>query len=44
LQRTYGGEKAKAIHVILRMIRIGNLLGNSWDYLIYRISFGKIGG
>jgi AhpD family alkylhydroperoxidase len=44
LQQTYGREKTEAIHLILRMIRTGNLLGNSWDYLIYRISFGKKGG
>lgn len=44
LQQTYGGEKAEAIHLMLRMIRMGNLLGNSWDYLIYRISLGRMGG
>jgi AhpD family alkylhydroperoxidase len=41
LQQTYGFEKVEAIHLMLRMIRLGNLLGNSWDYLLYRISFGK---
>jgi AhpD family alkylhydroperoxidase len=41
LQETYGSEKAEAIHLMLRMIRLGNLLGNSWDYLLYHISFGK---
>jgi AhpD family alkylhydroperoxidase len=44
LQQTYGREKTEAVHLILRMIRTGNLLGNSWDYLIYRISFGRKGG
>ena len=43
LQQTYGREKTQAIHLILRMIRMANLLGNSWDYLIYRISFGTKG-
>jgi len=43
LQQTYSREKTEAIHLILRMIRITNLLGNSWDYLIYRISFGRKG-
>jgi AhpD family alkylhydroperoxidase len=43
LQRTYGPGKTEAIHLILRMIRMANLLGNSWDYLIYRISFGRRG-
>jgi AhpD family alkylhydroperoxidase len=41
LKETYGVEKAEAIHLMLRMIRLGNLLGNSWDYLLYRLSFGK---
>ena len=41
MQQTYGVEKTEAIHLMLRMIRIGNLLGNSWDYLLYRISFRK---
>jgi AhpD family alkylhydroperoxidase len=41
LQETYGVEKAEAIHLVLRMIRLGNLAGNSLDYLLYRISFGK---
>jgi len=44
LQQTYGREKTEAIHSILRMIRMANLLGNSWDYFIYRISFGRKGG
>jgi AhpD family alkylhydroperoxidase len=44
LQQTYGREKTEAIHLVLRMIRMANLLGNSWDYLIYRISFGRKGG
>ena len=41
LQEIYGSEKAEAIHLMLRMIRLGNLLGNTWDYLLYRISFGR---
>jgi AhpD family alkylhydroperoxidase len=41
LEETYGPEKAEAIHLMLRMIRLGNLLGNTWDYLLYCISFGK---
>ena len=43
LQEIYGPEKADAIQIILRMIRTGNLSGNSWDYLLYRVSFGKWG-
>jgi AhpD family alkylhydroperoxidase len=41
LQETYSFEKVEAIHLALQMIRLGNLLGNTWDYLLYRISFGK---
>jgi AhpD family alkylhydroperoxidase len=40
---TYGTQKAQAIDVVLRMIRVGNLMGNSWDYLLYRVSFGRWG-
>lgn len=43
LEEIYGREKTDAIHLVLRMIRIGNLSGNSWDYLLYRISFSKWG-
>jgi len=41
LEETYGIEKAGAIHLVLRIVRLGNLSGNSLDYLLYRISFGK---
>ena len=41
LEQTYGAEKSEFIHLLLRMIRLGNLMGNSWDYLLYRISFGR---
>lgn len=43
LVETYGEEKAAAIDIILRMIRAGNLMGNTADYLLYRLSFGLIG-
>jgi AhpD family alkylhydroperoxidase len=43
LQKTYGPEKTEAIHVILRMIRMGNLLGNSFDYFLYLLSCGRLG-
>jgi hypothetical protein len=39
----YGEETLQAIELALRMIRMGNLMGNSWDYLLYRISFGRLG-
>jgi AhpD family alkylhydroperoxidase len=40
---TYGAKKSEAIAVILRMIRVGNLSGNLWDYILYRVSFGRLG-
>lgn len=43
LKEVYGEEKTQAIELILRMIRMGNLSGNTWDYFLYRISFGKLG-
>ena len=43
LLETYGCEKAEAINLLLRMNRIGNLFGNSFDYLLYRISSGRWG-
>jgi len=44
LQKVYGARKTEAIQAVLRMIRLGNLMGNSLDYLIYRLSFGRWGG
>ena len=43
LVETYGEEKAQAIQLILRMIRMGNLSGNLLDFLIFKLSFGKLG-
>ncbi len=40
---TYGQETAEAIETILRLIRIGNLSGNTFDYWLYRLSFGQLG-
>ena len=42
LVESYGTEKACAIDLVLRMIRAGNLTGNTWDYLLYRLSFGRL--
>lgn len=39
----YGSEVAAAIELALRMIRMGNLAGNTWDYLLYPISLGRWG-
>jgi AhpD family alkylhydroperoxidase len=43
LVEQYGEEVAAGIELVLRMIRTGNLLGNTWDYVLYRISFGRWG-
>jgi len=40
---TYGPEQTEAIELAMRMIRMGNLAGNTWDYLLYRVSFGRWG-
>jgi AhpD family alkylhydroperoxidase len=39
----YGEQRLEAIELSMRMIRIGNLLGNTADYLLYRVSFGRWG-
>ena len=44
LQQTYGVEKADAIHLVLRLIRMGNLMGNTWDYFLHHLSFGSLTG
>jgi AhpD family alkylhydroperoxidase len=40
---TYGPAKTEAIELSMRMIRVGNLTGNAWDHLTYRVSFGHLG-
>jgi AhpD family alkylhydroperoxidase len=41
--QAYGDDTARAIESVLRMIRVGNLLGNTFDYVLYRLSFGRLG-
>lgn len=43
LVNIYGESRAQAIEAVLHMIRIGNLLGNSADYWLNRLSFGRFG-
>ena len=43
LLEAYGEDGYDAIETILRMIRMGNLLGNTWDFILYRLSFGRWG-
>ena len=42
LVETYSDDRAAMINVVLRMIRAGNLMGNTLDWLLYR-SFGRLG-
>ena len=44
VEERYGEEALRSIEVILRMIRMGNLMGNTFDYALHRISFGRLGG
>jgi AhpD family alkylhydroperoxidase len=39
----YGADLAAGIELMLRVIQIGNLLGNTTDYLLFRISSGRLG-
>jgi hypothetical protein len=39
----YGQEAADDVDIILRTVRAGNYTGNTVDYLLYRLSFGRWG-
>ena len=39
----YGQEKVQAMELAMGMIRMGNLTGNTWDYILNRVSFGHWG-
>ncbi len=43
LVEVYREKKAAMIHAVLRMIRAGNLMGNTLDYFLNRLSFGRLG-
>ena len=43
VREAYGKDGFEAISTVLRLIRMGNLLGNTWDYFLYRVSFGRLG-
>ena len=43
LLETYGPQRAEAIETVLHMIRMGNLLGNTADYWLSNLSFGRWG-
>jgi len=40
----YGTSTTNNIELLLRLISIGNLWGNTLDYILYRLSFGRWGG
>ena len=39
----YPDETVNAIELTLQTIQMGNLLGNTLDYILFRLSFGKLG-
>ncbi len=39
----YNEETVKAIELTLQTIQMGNLLGNTWDFILFRLSFGRLG-
>ncbi|MEN6622841.1 MAG: carboxymuconolactone decarboxylase family protein [Smithella sp.] len=41
--KTYGEEKTEAVEIILRIISMGNLSGNTFDYFLFRITGGFAG-
>jgi AhpD family alkylhydroperoxidase len=43
LVEIYGAERAEAIETVLQMIRTGNLLGNSFDWFLSKLSWGRLG-
>ncbi len=43
LVETYGSDMAEAIEITLRVIKMGNYLGNTTDYFLYRLSRGRWG-
>ena len=43
LLEAYGHETVNAIELSLRTIQMGNLMGNTLDYVLFRLSFGRLG-
>lgn len=43
MHNIYGQEKTRDMELVMRMIRMGNLMGNTWDLLLFKFSFGKMG-
>lgn len=43
MEETYGPAVAGDIDLVLRLIKAGNYTGNTADYFLYRLSFGRLG-
>jgi AhpD family alkylhydroperoxidase len=43
LVEIYGEDRLVLIELALRAIQMGNLLGNTFDFLLFRLSFGHLG-
>lgn len=41
LKKHYSPQEIENIHIYLRMIRMGNLSGNTWDYILSRLSWRR---
>lgn len=39
----YGTKRSRAIEMALRLIQIGSLCGNTFDYFLFRVSCGRCG-
>jgi AhpD family alkylhydroperoxidase len=39
----YGEQVVETMELALHMIRAGNLSGNTFDYLLHRVSYGRLG-
>ncbi|MFO7814303.1 MAG: carboxymuconolactone decarboxylase family protein [Halanaerobiales bacterium] len=43
LINNYGVKKAATIELTIRTINFGNLMGNTFDFFLFKISFGFLG-
>lgn len=43
LQVHYRPQQIEAIELTIQVMRVANLIGNTFDYLFYRLSFGHLG-
>jgi AhpD family alkylhydroperoxidase len=43
ISELYNEDTVNAIELALRTIQMGNLSGNTLDYILYRLSFGRLG-